>query len=476
MKKGNSLNHKYLFLLGVIMIAFSSCKKDFLNQRPYDSVSSDVAITNVQDMQAALSGAYANLRSSSLYGRDAILFGDLVADNLYISSNNSNRALDMYQINYTVTDPTAQGIWQNAYSTILDANNVINSSLTGSADIDQIRGEALALRAFMYSELLKFFAKPYTVDPNALGVPLVLEYNPTLKPSRNTSAAVYTQIETDLTSAIGLMTKTKSSGFFTKYAAKALLARIYQFKGEWDKALTTAKDIIDNSGYTLLERGEVIDFWGNNTDRADMKEVLFEVVHDVNGNAGKESMPYLFDQNGYGDALVAESFYNIFSNTDIRKDLITVGSDQRGPDVKVVAKFPNAGAADPDDMKILRLSEVYFIAAEASYNLSNESDALDYVNAIATRRDDSFAGYSSTGAALLDDILLERRKELAFEGHRYWDLARYNRDVVRIDAANNYINVPLTLTIDDFHRIFPIPQKELDANVNLRTEQNNGYN
>jgi len=476
MKTGNKSTYKYLFLIAGITLFSSSCKKDFLNRRPYDSVSSDVAITNVQDMQAALSGAYANLRSSSLYGRDAILFGDLVADNLYISSNNSGRALDMYQINYTVTNATAQGIWQNAYSTILDANNVINSNLTGSAQVDQIRGEALALRAFIYSELLKFFAKPYAVDPNGLGVPLVLEYNPTFKPSRNTTTEVYTQIEADLTNAIGLMTETKSSGFFSKYAAKALLARIYQFKGAWDKALSTAKDVIDNSGYTLLEKDEVLSFWDNNTDRTDKKEVLFEVVHDVSGNAGKESMPYLFDQNGYGDALVAESFYDIFSNTDIRKDLITVGSDQRGPDVKVVAKFPNAGSADPDDMKILRLSEVYFIAAEASYNLNIESDALDYVNAIATRRDDSFTGYSSTGTDLLDDILLERRKELAFEGHRYWDLVRYSKDVVRINLDNNYINVPLTLAAGDFHRIFPIPQKELDANVNLREEQNNGYN
>ncbi|MES1214293.1 MAG: RagB/SusD family nutrient uptake outer membrane protein [Bacteroidota bacterium] len=475
MSKRNKIKHLYLFIAVAMAISISGCKKDFLNRNPYDSVPSDVAISNEQDLQAALSGTYANLRSSSLYGRDAILFGDLVADNLYISSNNSNRALDMYQINYTVTDATAEGLWQNAYVTILNANNVINSELSGSAKVDQIRGEALALRAFMYSELLKFFAKPFTVDPNGLGVPLVLQYDPVLKPKRNTTAEVYAQIESDLIAAIGLLNETKSSGFFTKYAAKALLARVYQFKGDWTKALSTAKDVIDNSGYTLLERNEVLDFWANNTDRDDMKEVLFEVVHDISGNASKESMPYLFDQNGYGDALVAESFYDIFSNTDIRKDLITVGSDRRGPDVKVVSKFPNAGAADPDDMKMLRLSEVYFIAAEASYNLHDEAAALDYVNAIATRRDDSFAGYSSTGAALLDDILLERRKELAFEGHRYWDLARNNRDVVRIDVGNNYVNVPLTLTTDDFHRIFPIPQKELDANVNLRDEQNAGY-
>lgn len=475
MNKGRKIKYGYVLLVVALALGFSSCKKDFLDQRPYDGVSSDDAISNVQDLQAALTGAYANLRNSSLYGRDAILFGDLVADNLYISNNNSNRGLDMFQINYTVTNTTALGIWQNAYTTILDANNVINSTLTGSEEIDQIRGEALALRAFMYSELLKFFAKPYTVDPNAPGVPLVLEFNPTLKPSRNTSAQVYTQIEADLTAAIGLMSETKTSGFFSPYAAKALLARVYQFKGDWTKALSTAQDVIDNSGFTLLERDEVIDFWGTNTDRDDLKEVLFEVVHDVSGNASKESMPYLFDQSGYGDALVAESFYELFSNTDIRKDLISVGSVTRGDDVKVVAKYPNAGAADPDDMKIIRLSEVYFIAAEASYNLNNETDALDYVNAVATRRDDSFAGYASTGPALLDDILLERRKELAFEGHRYWDLVRYNRDVERIDLDDNYVNVPLTLPATDFHRILPIPQNEVDRNVNLRTQQNAGY-
>src|SRR5204862_6895408 len=139
-------------------------------------------------------------------------------------------------------------------------------------------------------------------------------YDPTLKPARNKTAEVYTQVETDLTNAMSLMTETKSSGFFSKYAAEALLARVYQFKGEWDKALAAAKDVIDNRGYTLLEENELLEFWATNTDRADMKEVLFEVVHDVSGNANKESMPYLFDQNGYGDALVAESFYNVFAN------------------------------------------------------------------------------------------------------------------------------------------------------------------
>ena len=117
---------------------------------------------------------------------------------------------------------------------------------------------------------------------------------------------------------------------------------------------------------------------------------------------------------------------------------------------------------------------MYLIAAEAAYHTGNAA-AKQYLNAVATQRDPDFAGYNSTGAALLEDILLERRKELAFEGHRYWDLARYNRDVERVNLEDNYTGVPLVIEADNFRRILPIPQSELDANPNIRDQQNPGY-
>jgi hypothetical protein len=476
MKAQNKSKLAGLIVFSSIVMMVSSCKKSFLDLRPYTSVSSDVAITNESDMQAALNGAYGNMNSANLYGRSTPLFGDLVSDNVYISTINSNRYLDFFQINYTVTDANGQGIWQSAYSTISRANNVINSSLQGNENVDQLRGEALAIRGLMYFELVKFFAKPYTVDPNALGVPLILAYDPTLKPQRNTVQEVYTQIEKDFTDAANLMTQDKSSGFFTKWAARALLARMYQFKGEWDKALSTAEDVINNSGYSLLQLNDVLSFWQNNTDRSDKLEVLFEVVFDATNNIGNSSLPYFYDQTGYGDALATESLYELYSNTDVRKDLFIAGSPIRGADAKVVNKFPNAGSADKDETKVIRMSEVYLIAAEAAYHNNDETTGLAYLNGVATERDPGFAGYSSSGQALLDDILLERRKELAFEGHRYWDLARNNLDVTRIDLANNYPgNVPLVLEISNFRRILPIPQGELDANPNIREQQNPGY-
>ena len=250
---------------------------------------------------------------------------------------------------------------------------------------------------------------------------------------------------------------------------------MYQFKGDWGNALATSQDVINTGGYFLVPSNQVVQFWSRNTPRTDKVEVLFEVVFDAVQNAGLNSLPYFFDQSGYGDALAADSFYDLFSLTDVRRNLFLTSSPVRGS-VKVVNKYPNTNSADKDEFKVLRLSEVYLIAAEAAYQTGNEPLALSYVNAIVNRRDPAFPGYSSTGQALLNDILLERRKELAFEGHRYWDIARYNLNVVRVNQAGNYPgNVPLTIAADNFRRIMPIPQTELDANPNIRSQQNAGY-
>ena len=100
MKAQNKSKLAGLVVLALVIL-LSSCKKSFLDLRPYTSVSSDVAITNESDMQAALNGAYGNMNSPNLYGRSTPLFGDLVSDNVYISTVNSNRYLDFFQINYT---------------------------------------------------------------------------------------------------------------------------------------------------------------------------------------------------------------------------------------------------------------------------------------------------------------------------------------------------------------------------------------
>jgi hypothetical protein len=140
-----------------------------------------------------------------------------------------------------------------------------------------------------------------------------------------------------------------------------------------------------------------------------------------------------------------------------------------------VNKFPNTtNSTEKDDTKVIRYAEVLLTLAEAYYRTNDETNAKLYLNMVAKQRDPSFAGYTSTGAQLLDDIILERRKELAFEGLRYPDLLRLNRDVVRVNINNNYVGItPLTLPVSNFRRLQPIPQQELDANPNI--SQNPGY-
>jgi hypothetical protein len=133
-----------------------------------------------------------------------------------------------------------------------------------------------------------------------------------------------------------------------------------------------------------------------------------------------------------------------------------------------VTKYTNI-ATDRDDTKVLRLSDVYLMAAEATAG-TDDAAAVSYLNTVATRRDPAFPGYSSSGSQLLEDILTERRKELAFEGQRFHDLNRLKRPITRsANAPAAARNIPYPFD----KRVFPIPQAEMDANPNI--VQNGGY-
>ena len=143
-------------------------------------------------------------------------------------------------------------MWSSAYSVILRANNIINTTVASNANVDQYRGEAYAIRALAYFALVRHFAKPYSDDPAALGVPIVTTYNPDLKPARNKVSEVYALMIDDLNKAYTLMTKYTNSSQFSKYAAKALQAKVYLNMGDKTNAKTAALDVINNGGFTSL--------------------------------------------------------------------------------------------------------------------------------------------------------------------------------------------------------------------------------
>ncbi len=367
--------------------------------------------------------------------------------------------------------------WMEIYNTILSANSVINANIPGDAKSNQLRGEALTVRALSYFELIKFFALPYLQDSTAPGVPLVLQYNPQLTPPRNTVAEVYSQIETDLVQAYGLMTTTKNSSYVTKYVAQSLLARMYLFKGEWSSALTSAQDVVMNGGYSLTPAQFLQNYWSNPFPVANGVETIFEVEFDQINNNGTDDLDAIYDQNGYGDILCTDDLYSIYSSTDARLGLIEAGN-RAGTTVWVVNKYPNLSNANgKDNTKVIRYAEVLLTLAEAYNRIGgNDLAARTYLNQVADARDTAFTGYTDSGPQLLNDIISERRKELAFEGQRYWDLVRLGQPVIRNNSSGNYSLVPpadLTLPALDIRRIFPIPQAEMNANKNMK--QNPGY-
>ncbi|HEY4148634.1 MAG TPA: RagB/SusD family nutrient uptake outer membrane protein [Chitinophagaceae bacterium] len=466
-----------LFLLAAV--AFGSCKKAFLNDKPYDAVLLVDAIKTESDLQGAVSGMYSSLRTTDLYGRTLPVKGDLMADNTFVTTSNSGRYIPLNAYLFTNNDAYALAVWTNAYVAIKYANSIIQygSTITpANANINEYLGEAYATRALMNFELVRNYSHPYTAAPTDPGIPLVLKFDETAVPVRGTVKDVYTQIIADLEKAYSLMTVYRGTAYFSKYAARALEARVYQNMGDWANAKTTALDVINNSGVVLTPSTGYVAYWNNPAVQAPpaKTETLFEVASDYTSNNQFDQIGfiYLTAGGGYGDILVNADLYNAYSATDVRKQLIGVGtrSGQTGTAYTCLKYTNAANGTDKDDTKVLRLSDVMLIAAEAYYNTPDIANANLYLNKVAQQRDPSFAGWSDAGAQVLEDILVERRKELAFEGNRFWDLVRLQRSFTKTTNQSPLVTVAVTPSNNAL--IFPIPLNELNVS---HLQQNPGF-
>jgi hypothetical protein len=460
---------KNMIVTTVLFLSLASCEKSFLELKPPTSLTPEFALATEADLQVALRGAYAGLKSTALYGRSLMVLGDMMADNTYQSALNTNRYTNFNLYNYLVTDGDVAGLWNASYTVILRANNIINSPIADNANIQQIKGEAYAIRALAYFNLVRYFASPYTLDPSKLGVPIITTYQADLKPERAKIADVYTLINKDLTQAFTLMTKFTNSSQFSKYSAKALQAKVYLAMGDKTNAKTAALDVITNSGFTAISSAAHTGYWAGVAPRTDKVETLLEISFDAVANNAFDALSYIYLQSGnYGDMLCSSELYDLFETADIRKSLYATGT--RGGLASVFVNKYGSFTGDHSDTKVIRMSEMYLIAAEASYP-SNTADALKYVNEVTSRR--GATAIASSGSALLEDIITERRKELAFEGERYLDMQRLQRNIAR---SKNYPAAALSIDFTNYRRIMPIPQGELDANPSIKLQQNPGWN
>jgi hypothetical protein len=455
----------------LLLATFTGCKKEFLDLSPYTALPPSEAFKTEADLRVAMNGVYNGLRATDLFGRTVPVLGDIMADNIYQHSINSNRYTQFNLYTVSVADGNAAGLWIEAYRTMLRANNIINSELTGTPGITQIKGEAKAVRALLYFTLVRFFARPFTDNPSALGVPLVLTYDLSLKAGRATVDQVYTQILKDLGEAYNDMTTFTNSSQMHKWAARALEAKVRLNRNDMAGALTAANDVIANSGFTVVGTSNMASYWSAATFRTDRLETLFEVSMDAVGNQGFDALTNIYNQLGYGDLLVASDLYATFTTTDVRRNLhyLAVAPSNRAGGI-VVDKYKNL-SSERDETKILRMSDVYLIAAEASA-ATNVTNAQGFLNYILTRRDPAAAPYTSTGQQLINDILLERRKEFIAEGDRFHDL---NRLKMTVSRNANFPASARTIEYSNFRRLLPIPETETNANEVIKAQQNPGY-
>lgn len=447
-------NYK-IILISLLTFSFVSCD-DNLDIKPEQAITTDIAIKTPSNLKKILNNAYGDARSSALYGGGIALASELIANDGDLYWDGTYIQPDQYDEKAILTDNSfVESMWLRAYKISNQANIILDNLavFTDAADKDITQGEAKFLRGLVYFDLARLFAKPYVSGSinNQLGVPIMLEpildpHKITL-PSRNTLEEVYKQVILDLTDAYTLLPETNGI-YATKYSAAALLARVYLQKGDYSNARNMANIVIDNSDATLTSTfakvfnnpensTEDLFAWQVNSQDASANDFnVFWAGEDFGGRSGNP------------DISIESQHWDIYDDPD----------DQRAgffyeADYWCTTKWKNQFANIP----FLRLAEMYLIRAESNFRLGTliGLSPVDDINMLRAR-----SGATLLASVDLATILMERKRELSFEGFALFDAKRLKQNIG-------------TIPYDANNLVLPIPLREMDVNKNL--VQNDGY-
>ena len=519
------------------LLLLGACSKDFTNLKPQQSVFTDDVFGSMPTARAAVNGLYSLMQSTDYYGRNALIIPEVLSDNGTRSVRTGNRYTGMNTMTHTATDANVSRLWTQIYQVVTNANAIIANeekmkSVATSleqAELAQMIGEAYAVRALAYFDLVKFFARPlnHTPDGSHLGVPLVLtpvtNASEVVYPKRNTAAEVYAQIDKDIDEALKrlptsgdvIISGSVNNGFFkirmNRFGTLALRARVATFKGDWATAVAASTEVINSGKYTLFTFGNMV----QNFRTQGSTESILEISNNTNDNPGTDSYAYICSQQGYGELLgtrqsmnsrstgttlsTFRGLWDAYRPTDVRRQFVELGNRNSiggETNVPLALKYVNISTF-MENIKVFRLAEMYLSRGEALARIAvqnNDATALAGsmadINLIRKSRDTasttlpfnaSLATTPPTGSiratAYLDSIIVERRKEFALEGQRLFDLNRTQTNYVKINSGGNSASrlVQYTNTTSSYYyrTILPIPVVQVQNNPNM--VQNPGF-
>lgn len=466
---------KYLLLFVLSVGAFTSCSEEDLEPTLAQEKSIETSINSLNDLDALLIGAMERMSETEYYGRDAIILGEVFSDNT-TSNANSNRFVIEAQMDLNAQSAIARTLWTQIYSVIASANIIIGAEgIEGDEDrINHVKGQAYAIRALAHFDLVKFYGQQHVNGGlSAPGVPYVTAFrdNDNLFPSRNTVEEVKNLAYADLEMAKDLMSESlndNSKEFITSFAAYAIEARIANYFGDHPRALTAAKVVIDSDKYSVA----LEDSFLNNFASRGSANSIFEIANTPTDNPGINGLANIYQVGSYGDVVALPNLAAIYDDNDVRggasydptaaaEPTTVIGESPNGT-LRNVGKYPRTAPFE-DNIPLIRYEEMVLIYAEALFE-TNGADALMWLNKIPANR-----GADAYGTISKDNILLERRKELAFEGFRFHDLARTGTDVKSVDIIQLHTGVEYGA----YNFAMPIPTAEVGVNANI--DQNIGY-
>ncbi len=441
----------------VIISLFVSCTDSDLDPTLSNEKDVAIGIRNFEDIQGISYGMYDRMTVSTYYGRNLQIYGEVRSDNCF-ANGNTGRFLTEAQM--MVSPDNTNGSWESIYAVIASANIIIQQDMGKiSGDLQQLNqlaGQAYIARAMAHFDLLRLYGQQHA--SGNLGIPYIKSYGEEeLNPSRNTVEENRISIFEDIETGLGLMSESnnpKTKNYISTYAGYALKARIALYFKEWEKAKIAAQTVINSGKFNIVDSAAYINSW--KTKNAGNS--VFELAFSTSDNNGINSLQYIYRGAGYGDIEVLDNLPSIFDDSDIRKSSAMIGTETVKGKLRLrnMGKFPSSDFSD--NVALIRLEEVVLILAEAKIELG-ESDALEILNLIPAKRGASF--YTE---ATKSNVLLERRKELCFEGFRFDDLARTGSDIPLVDQYRQTHGGP---EYGSYKYAFPIPTVEMNANSNM---------